>query len=671
MSNGRRVLQDAEERINERVEGAGEVIKPDWANNLNRQYKMPLTIHGNHDAVVTPLDVKEVHYREPVEVEDVGEEVLEETREWCKTFTATDFEDRVEDLVAALWLDEYEEQDSWKTALDAWIETERERERREEQRRQAARERREQRMEELGDGLEGQPITPFMQDVYDALNNIDTADVVKHHVSDAWDTGTDASGKTEFDPSWRASSSGSSCYVDHNENRFGDPGASGGGYAAKAMALGRRIITDASDDLDGRQWGETVDELRDVGYDVPLWTPERGSKRRDGSKYEQMPFWAVRKAAVALGVLPEDSFVEKTNDDGSTYPGFPGPETYNSALDAIEEAGLDHGRERADVGPTHPVYELFEDEEDAPDAELHLIPVSGKKVLLAIERDGQRKYEESLDRGFWDSGTKRGRIAGRAKSSIPDEDPQVVSQAIKDAITTVSLDSNKDWFDEAMRSPREQELRDRTLSVICYPGADDAEWVVSMLPLEEGHENDRQKLTFDAGQMHNADPGGFAKAHLAHFLAEVRIDAEEWANLKGYWLDIQETRDREEDPRKRAAIETFMDKIEMMTVWRDAEGFSWDSPNGYYIQNYSDDNEDAILVPGRWVMDWLSNSDYGDMNFSRVLREQGLMVSETDRFSVNGRQNSVWPIAASETNHAYEKAHQVEDEEGENAPEGI
>ena len=344
-------FEEAMERINERVEGAAETIDPDWANNPNRQYKIPLTIHSDHDAVVTPLDVEDVRYREPVAVEDVDDDLLDEAREWCEAFTDREYEDRVEDLVAALWPDEYDEHDGWEAALDAWVEAEREREEREEQRRQAARERREKRMEELGDGLEGKPITPFMEDVYEALDDIDTADVVKKHASDGWDTGTDESGKTEFDPSWRRSESGTSCYVDHDKNRFGDAGESGGGYATKAMALGRGIITDASDDLDGEEWGEAVAALRDAGYDIPIWIPEVGSKRRNGDRFEKMPFWAVRKAAVALGDFPEDGFVEQTNDDGDTYPGFPGQESYKNALNAIKEAGLEHGRERENSGP--------------------------------------------------------------------------------------------------------------------------------------------------------------------------------------------------------------------------------------------------------------------------------------------------------------------------------
>jgi hypothetical protein len=341
-------LSRAEERINEEIERAGEIIHPDFgANNINRQYKIPLTVHGDHDAVVTPVDVEDVRYREPTPIEAVDDDLLDSVHEWCEEFTTVEYEKRVDDLVETLWPDEYDEHGGWASALDAWVEAERERERREQQRRQAAAERREQRLEELEEGIEGQPITPFLQDVYDALDGIDTAEVVRHYANDEWDSGADMPDKTEFNPSWRSSKSGRSCYVNHETNRFGDPGDGGGGYAPKAMALGKRIITDASDDLTGEHWAEAVDALRDAGYAVPIWTPEKGSHRRDGSAYDRMPFWAMRTAAVALGVLPEDGFTPKTADNGSEYLGFPGMDTYNAALDEIEAVGLDHGRERA------------------------------------------------------------------------------------------------------------------------------------------------------------------------------------------------------------------------------------------------------------------------------------------------------------------------------------
>jgi putative DNA primase/helicase len=76
-----------------------------------------------------------------------------------------------------------------------------------------------------------------------------------------------------------------------------------------------------------------------------VWIPEASSDRVDGGTYNQMPFWVVRKAAVALEICPEDAFVDRKGEDG-TYQGFPGYETYNETLEAIEDAGLNHGREQ-------------------------------------------------------------------------------------------------------------------------------------------------------------------------------------------------------------------------------------------------------------------------------------------------------------------------------------
>ena len=663
-------LQNAEADINDRVEGARETVHPDWANNVNRQYKMPMTLHGDLDAVVTPLDVGDVRYREPVAVEDVDDGLLTSAREWCEALTDIEHTDRVGTLIETLWPDEYAEHGDWKAALDAWVEAEREQEERERQRRQAAAERREKRLEELGNGFDAQAITPFLQDVYDAIEAIDTAEVVEDYASDGWDTGTDATGKTEFDPSWRESSSGSSCYVNHDDNRFGDPSANAGGYAPKAMALGKGIIRDAGDELTGEKWAEAVDALRDAGYEIPIWTPEKGSKRHDGDEFEKMPFWAVREAAVALDTFPEDGFVQQTNEDGTTYPGFPGPGAYNNALAAIEEAGLDHGREYADEGPTHPVYALLKDNEEAPDLELHLIPKTGKEVDIIVERDGRREYKEEMERGFWSNANKRSRVGGRVRSAIDGVPPEPLKESVKDALTQADLDSDTDDFEDKMRSPREQDLRTRTLSVVCWPSEEETEWVVDISPPDGSTEEEAQRFTFDSGQMHNADPGYFATQHIGKFFEKINLDSAEWFNLTDHWLDIQETKNREADPRKESAVEEFKDKIETMEVWADKEGFDWGGRNALYEPAY-DRDEDAVLVPGRWVVDWLHDSDYGDMNFSKILRERGIMLSEAKQKRIEGRQGRVWPISAEETNHSYERARRVQDEDDEDAPEGM
>jgi len=336
-------LQAAEHRVNDRIDGAADVIQPDWVNNKNRQYKPPLSIHTDHDAVVTPIGTDDVTY-ERCPFEAVDDSRIEEAVTWASEFTQVEHTDCVASLVATLWPDLYEEHDDWQATLEAWVGAERERERERHQRREKALQRRQERLDDLDGQLEGRPITPFKTDVYEAVEAVDITEIARHYASDAYDTDPNQP-RPQFDPSWRHSESGQSCFVDEQANTFGDSKVNAGGGPAKLMALGTGIITDADEDLDGEEYWAAVEELRSAGYDIPVWIPEAGSKRVDGGTYDQMPFWAVRNAAVALKVCPEDAFVDREGEDG-TYEGFPDSETYNETLAAIEQAGLNHGRTR-------------------------------------------------------------------------------------------------------------------------------------------------------------------------------------------------------------------------------------------------------------------------------------------------------------------------------------
>jgi len=351
-------LQEAEARVNKRIDGAGDVIQPDWVNNKNRQYKPPLSVHADHDAVVTPIATDDVRY-ELRPFETVDDALIEQAVSWADALTRVEHTNCVDSLVATLWPELYEDHDGWRTTLEAWVEAERERERERQRQREAALQRREERLAELEGALEGRPITPFKEDVYEAVENIDIAEIARHYASDAYDTDPNQP-RPQFDPCWRHSESGQSCFVDEQANTFGDSKVNAGGGLAKLMALATGIISDADADLDGEDYWAAVDELRSAGYDIPVWIPEAGSDRVDGGTYDQMPFWAVRKAAVALEVCPEDAFVDREGEDG-TYEGFPGYETYNETLEAIEDAGLNHGREQVT-----PEEDTADDESDSP-----------------------------------------------------------------------------------------------------------------------------------------------------------------------------------------------------------------------------------------------------------------------------------------------------------------
>lgn len=344
-------LKQAQDRVEERVDGAATVIDPDWVNNCNRQYKAPLSLHTDHDAVVVPLDTDSPTY-DLVPFEDVDDDLVESAASWASDLTADDYRDRAETLVKRLWPNEYDEHGSWKSALEGWVEAERKREEEEKEARQRARERRRERKEQMGGGLEGMPITPSIADVFDSIDNLDIEDVADRTVVHQWtDRVSGASdnsgdGKRAFLPIWGRSlgdGSGNANFVDLDEGVWVDTGDDHSGGPVK-MALISEEGCSRGKTPSGEYWRKGVEHLRNLGFEIPVWTPDASSVKENGDEYEQMPYWAVREAAVALGVLPEDAFIPADAADGG-YLRFPGKETYNHALAAIEDAGLDHSRE--------------------------------------------------------------------------------------------------------------------------------------------------------------------------------------------------------------------------------------------------------------------------------------------------------------------------------------
>jgi putative DNA primase/helicase len=101
-----------------RVDGAADVIASDWVNNKTRQYKPPLSLHADHDAVVTPLDVNAVRY-ECTPLDAVDEDLVGEAVAWGEAFTAVEHTDRVETLVGQLWPGYVDEYDDWREAVEA------------------------------------------------------------------------------------------------------------------------------------------------------------------------------------------------------------------------------------------------------------------------------------------------------------------------------------------------------------------------------------------------------------------------------------------------------------------------------------------------------------------------------------------------------------------------
>ena len=184
--------------------------------------------------------------------------------EWADGFTA-DHSEAVESVVASLWPDYYADADGWGEALDARLNDLRSEER--------EHKREQERLDDVDvpDDLER---TDDIDKIHAAIEDINVADLARK-VSASWDT---APGRTpkRFEPSWRSSSSGTSCYADREKFVDLKDGKKGGG-AVKLVARDRGIITDCRrSSPSGEKFWKAVGALREEGYDIPRFTGGRG-----------------------------------------------------------------------------------------------------------------------------------------------------------------------------------------------------------------------------------------------------------------------------------------------------------------------------------------------------------------------------------------------------------
>jgi len=340
------ILAEIEEEVNTEVEDAEDVIQPDWANNLNRQYKSPLSIHSDHPGVVTPIDPANPHYGF-THIDDVDDALVQEATAWAESLTAYEHREYVDSIVQTIWPDEYDEADGdWRAALEKWVATKLEE--------QGEEHNTIDEEHQLGQNrdISGRDVkfTPDFQDLYSAVDQVSTKEIVRRFASDTggWDTAdTTVEGVIRFNPSWRTSASGRSCFVNTKENKFGDAKKGGGGYAVKAMALAEGIINCASEDLDGEDWVDAVDELRQRVSSIPYWIPGKGSQKQNrGGTYDKTPTSKVVQAALALGLCEEEDLIERESHyDDDTYEALP-REVYNETIAILEnEYDIDTGRE--------------------------------------------------------------------------------------------------------------------------------------------------------------------------------------------------------------------------------------------------------------------------------------------------------------------------------------
>jgi len=194
--------------------------------------------------------------------------------------------------------------------------------------------------------------TDDVRDVFAAIERLDPKRVAEKTIVHRWNDDASTSDDTRaFHPTWGPNSNGTANVV--NDKVWYDSGDEGGYGGPVVMALidaGEMSHRKASPRrATGATWYDGVDHLRELGFAVPVHVPEAGDENSAGEEYDETPLWALRKAAVALDVCDREGFKQHETEDGETYLGFD-RETFNATLDALDEAGIDHGREHIDGG---------------------------------------------------------------------------------------------------------------------------------------------------------------------------------------------------------------------------------------------------------------------------------------------------------------------------------
>jgi len=242
------------------------VFEADNVNNKNRLYKAPMSVHTSLDGVVTPVDPANPAY-DYTPIESVTDAHVNDAVEWANGFTE-DHTDAVESIVATLWPDHYAEAGDWQSAVEAVAE-----ELKDAQEQHNETDGTEINTGEIPDDLE---TTDDIEVVNAVVEDIDVRDVAKQ-VADEYDT-ADRNGPKRFNPPWRGSSSGESCFVDRDKYVDLEEDHKGGG-ALKLVARADEDIdvTHSRQDVKGKDtYWKAINKLRGMGYEIPRFKGHDG-----------------------------------------------------------------------------------------------------------------------------------------------------------------------------------------------------------------------------------------------------------------------------------------------------------------------------------------------------------------------------------------------------------
>lgn len=267
----KKVWQDIEAEI----EGIGKLLDPDFVCHKNRVHKAPLTLHGDIDAVVTPMDTDSVAF-ELTPIETLSESQIDAAQRWGESYTA-DYSDRVHRLVAGLWPDY--EADSWTDALEQWLD------------------------DEMGEPEDTSTPTPSqngesstnpdyanIEGVWQAIDDLDATDVAEDTIVHSWNDDAKSGKGQGFYPEWGTNSNGTANYV--TEDVWHDTGSGDHGTVIEMALIGASGVSWTRGKIaKGSDWIRGICELNKLGYDVPL--PERDTG--DMSDYYGFDLYQIAK----------------------------------------------------------------------------------------------------------------------------------------------------------------------------------------------------------------------------------------------------------------------------------------------------------------------------------------------------------------------------------------
>jgi len=259
-------LRSVENKIKETIAKYDDYFKFDYLNNNNRQVKCPLSVHKSMPVYVHPIDPHNINFEaEEIPITDTKlfeySEVIKRP-EW--ETARKDFEN----LVTILWK-EYE--GTAEERLKAWAKVKKEEDKRREEHRQAEI----QRLKEKHKEIEELEYTSNIQTIFDAVNCISIHELVEL----LFPSTVRPDGDIRFEPSWRSSDSGTSCFI-CNEHSIHD--------LKEKTTLNTIQVTGAHLNLvhpgetpKGEDLWRCIEELRELGFNIPKFKlPKKGRPRK-------------------------------------------------------------------------------------------------------------------------------------------------------------------------------------------------------------------------------------------------------------------------------------------------------------------------------------------------------------------------------------------------------